>query len=875
MQDNNMPAQQPKWDRHQVALLVDTYINIEKGIKNRRDAIIELSELLRAHAIQQGIEISGTYRNISGISMRLEELRYLFSNGEKGIKHYSAVEKEVVWMYNNYNKGFCQLLSEAKQIYNIEKIEDINNENYENISVDDLDITKRTLNCLKVNGIDNLKQLLDIDIDGLRTRRQIGDLTVQEIKDVILNYASSLQDVNQNKENEITVQHESINDPDKIDKNRYVVKKTEEIKTIGELSKEYFYKIEDVFHDEWVLRYCKKFGLKNIGLLANKFPDIFIADDEIMAQDIYFEKESLIRNTLDELGIEKPPIKLTPEQYIVLNKRSIEECYSENYVNNLISTIEKILTSFGDYEGVLSKKNKLTNNEVYVLFQRNGIKLNKKYTLEEISKKMGISRERVRQIESKATKKVQHLLNKTFVLYNMEIYELLNNLGEIIYCQNTFEIDYTDLLNNILKREPDRCFDIDFEHNVIVKKGSSLNILFSSLYHEIKAQGKNFFSLDEIKNQIRIFLLSCIKKDNPIAETNYLYLYNLFWEYVTKKYFIMVNESLYKFKASSTKNSNKDKLELIEYHFKNIYKEAVSIPQRDEAAIKFNLAELYKQLPWLNEYKGTSSLERNIKDIKNIIFWGMGKYIHIDNTNADMDIVEQMINVIQCLFQKGKRSIDPLEFYKKHHFMLEQANIPDQYALMGLLKYKNPVGINCDIRGMTIYPTAEIYSIEIDDISKNDIDKDTKDKFVNVLNDFKRGLRYDSPIDLKRFKTEYENKYESIELSDKDIIKNLQTIGIVYNNFVYSYRNIITEELTYEIDDYIVDTLSKGCNVLYIESIYRKFEDKFFATNIFNIEMLKAFLEYYYNGSEYYVNADYITLDINADHPRTKKLLIT
>ena len=73
----------------------------------------------------------------------------------------------------------------------------------------------------------------------------------------------------------------------------------------------YFLKITEAFQDDWVVCACKKYNLKNIGLLANVFPDIFGQDEDLVAQDIFFEKINYVENKLNELGISKTPVDLS------------------------------------------------------------------------------------------------------------------------------------------------------------------------------------------------------------------------------------------------------------------------------------------------------------------------------------------------------------------------------------------------------------------------------------------------------------------------------------------------------------------------------------------------------------------------------------
>ena len=58
--------------------------------------------------------------------------------------------------------------------------------------------------------------------------------------------------------------------------------------------------------------------------------------------------------------------------------------------------------------------NKLSHRELTVIKLRYGFIDGKTYTLEEIGKQLGVTRERIRQIEKKALKKLKHSVTHYF-----------------------------------------------------------------------------------------------------------------------------------------------------------------------------------------------------------------------------------------------------------------------------------------------------------------------------------------------------------------------------------------------------------------------------------------------------------------------------
>ena len=111
---NEMARASLRWDKYEVALLIETYINIVQKVKNSEESIEELSQILRSYAIKKGLKIDNKYRNKNGIGMKIQEVRYLFTG--KGMQHYSKLEQECVELYKENPSVYAELLAEAKDI---------------------------------------------------------------------------------------------------------------------------------------------------------------------------------------------------------------------------------------------------------------------------------------------------------------------------------------------------------------------------------------------------------------------------------------------------------------------------------------------------------------------------------------------------------------------------------------------------------------------------------------------------------------------------------------------------------------------------------------------------------------------------------------
>ena len=82
---------QPAWDQQETALLIETYVRIINNLQPRKDSVSALSELLRSRARKKGLVIDAQFRNINGINLRLYELEYIFSDGQRGVSNTSLL----------------------------------------------------------------------------------------------------------------------------------------------------------------------------------------------------------------------------------------------------------------------------------------------------------------------------------------------------------------------------------------------------------------------------------------------------------------------------------------------------------------------------------------------------------------------------------------------------------------------------------------------------------------------------------------------------------------------------------------------------------------------------------------------------------------
>lgn len=100
------------WDRYEVALLFSAYEHIANGADLAEEAA-RLSETLRALSIRRGVSIDDTYRNVNGIRMKLANVQYLFTDGQKGMFGASAMIRQIYDLYKSNPGEYQTILNEA------------------------------------------------------------------------------------------------------------------------------------------------------------------------------------------------------------------------------------------------------------------------------------------------------------------------------------------------------------------------------------------------------------------------------------------------------------------------------------------------------------------------------------------------------------------------------------------------------------------------------------------------------------------------------------------------------------------------------------------------------------------------------------------
>ena len=102
------------WDQYETALLIDTCRQVEAGTIARKDAVRELSEKLRARAVNRGQSIDDDYRNEKGISGQLGKIERLVRHVPEAERHNTKLFVEMMEMYRTDREQYESILAEAK-----------------------------------------------------------------------------------------------------------------------------------------------------------------------------------------------------------------------------------------------------------------------------------------------------------------------------------------------------------------------------------------------------------------------------------------------------------------------------------------------------------------------------------------------------------------------------------------------------------------------------------------------------------------------------------------------------------------------------------------------------------------------------------------
>lgn len=136
---------------------------------------------------------------------------------------------------------------------------------------------------------------------------------------------------------------------------------------------------------------------------------------------------------------------------------------------------------------------------------------------------------------------------------------------------------------------------------------------------------------------------------------------------------------------------------------------------------------------------------------------------------------------------------------------------------------------------------------------------------ANLVEYFPKGYRLESALDMKRMRRYYEELTgKALDLNQAILETAIRNCGIVYDGRLYMPQNMLSDEMRDQILFFIERCFDEGRSAVYYEAVFREFSEKLLDHNIFNADMLKAYLTYYVSD-QYYMGRSYLAKEYRDD----------
>ncbi len=176
------------WNVAEEILLVNLYYNLKTQNISINSADVqaeEFSKALHNYAHNRGVEVSDSYRNVTGIKMKLHNIEYIDTNGQYGLPDVSHLDKDTVTLYKNNRIKFERLLSLIERSCNLYTKNISNNNNVGGYITDDnndqIDISETNAESHKSNTqticslVKELKRLKKSSYDAVDNEKKFSD----------------------------------------------------------------------------------------------------------------------------------------------------------------------------------------------------------------------------------------------------------------------------------------------------------------------------------------------------------------------------------------------------------------------------------------------------------------------------------------------------------------------------------------------------------------------------------------------------------------------------------------------------------------------------------------------------------------------------
>ena len=130
---------------------------------------------------------------------------------------------------------------------------------------------------------------------------------------------------------------------------------------------------------------------------------------------------------------------------------------------------------------------------------------------------------------------------------------------------------------------------------------------------------------------------------------------------------------------------------------------------------------------------------------------------------------------------------------------------------------------------------------------------------------FPKGYRLESALDMKRMRRYYEELTgKTLDFNQAILETAIRNCGIVYDGKLYMPQNMLSDEMRDQILSFIERCFDEGRSAVYYEAVFREFSEKLLDHNIYNADMLKAYLTYYMSD-QYYMGRSYLAKEYRDD----------
>lgn len=115
-EEESTMARQLPWNRYEVALLLDAYLQIQEEPQKEKEILADLSKNLRERALHLGYTIDTTFRNENGMSIQYQRMKFLMTDGAVGFEGpTSRCFHEVVDIYKKDRNWYQMILNKARK----------------------------------------------------------------------------------------------------------------------------------------------------------------------------------------------------------------------------------------------------------------------------------------------------------------------------------------------------------------------------------------------------------------------------------------------------------------------------------------------------------------------------------------------------------------------------------------------------------------------------------------------------------------------------------------------------------------------------------------------------------------------------------------